>query len=60
MGNTFLLNFSLNKVSVGKYCVYFVLLGLLAELVEQQPATRCVMGSIPVGSALEVWPWTSV
>ncbi len=34
--------------------------GLLVELVEQQPATRCVVGSIPAGSALEVWPWTSV
>ncbi len=29
-------------------------------LVEQQPATRVVVGSIPAGSALEVWPWTSV
>ncbi len=36
--------------------------GLLVELVEQQPATRCVVGSTPgpAGSALEVWPWTSV
>jgi hypothetical protein len=34
--------------------------GSLVELVEQQPATRCVVGSIPAGSALEVWPWTSV
>jgi hypothetical protein len=32
----------------------------LVELVEQQPATRCMVGSIPAGSALEVWPWTSV
>jgi hypothetical protein len=35
-------------------------LGSLVELVEQQPATRCVVGSIPAGSALEVWPWTSI
>ncbi len=34
--------------------------GSLVELVEQQPATRCVVGSIPAGSALEVWPWTLV
>ncbi len=34
--------------------------GSLVELVEQQPATRRVVGSIPAGSALEVWPWTSV
>ncbi len=34
--------------------------GFLVKLVEQQPATRCVMGSIPAGSAREVWPWTSV
>ncbi len=34
--------------------------GSLVELEEQQPATRCVVGSIPAGSALEVWPWTSV
>ncbi len=32
----------------------------LVELVEQHPAMRCVVGSIPAGSALEVWPWTSV
>jgi hypothetical protein len=34
--------------------------GSLVQLVEQQPATRCVVGSIPAGSALEVWPWTLV
>jgi hypothetical protein len=34
--------------------------GSLVMLVEQQPATRCVVGSIPAGSALEVWPWTLV
>ncbi len=27
---------------------------------EQQPATRYVVGSIPAGGALEVWPWTPV
>ncbi len=32
----------------------------LVELVEQQPATRCVVSAIPAGSALKVWPWTSV
>jgi hypothetical protein len=34
--------------------------GLLVELVEQQPATRCVVGSIPACSALKVWLWTWV
>jgi hypothetical protein len=35
--------------------------GSLVELVgQQQPATCCVVGLIPAGSALEVWPWTSV
>ncbi len=38
----------------------FKLEGSLVELVEQQPATRCVVGSIPSGSALKVWSWTSV
>jgi hypothetical protein len=28
--------------------------GSLVELVEQQPASRCVVGSIPADSALEV------
>ena len=36
-------------------------MGYVAVLVEQQPATRRrVVGSIPAGGALEVWPWTSV
>ena len=30
------------------------------ELVERQPVMRCVVGSIPAGGALEVWPWTTV
>ncbi len=34
--------------------------GSLVELVEQQSAMSCVVGSIPAGSALDVWPWTSV
>jgi hypothetical protein len=32
----------------------------VAELVEQQLATRCVVCWIPAGGAFEVWPWTSV
>ncbi len=36
-------------------------MGYVAVSVEQQPATRRrVVGSIPAGGALEVWPWTSV
>jgi hypothetical protein len=31
----------------------------VANLVEQQPATRCVVGSIPAGGALEVWQWAT-
>ncbi len=38
----------------------FFLKGSVAELVEHWPATRCVVGSIPAGGALEVGPWTSV
>jgi hypothetical protein len=34
--------------------------GLLVDLVEQQPVTRSVMGSIPACSTLEVWQWTLV
>ncbi len=30
------------------------------SLVELQPSTLCVVGSIPAGSTLKVWPWTLV
>ncbi len=35
--------------------------GSVVKLVKQQPepTMRCVVGSIPAGTALEVWPWTS-
>ena len=32
--------------------------GSLVELVDQQPATWCIVGTIPAGSAFEVWQWT--